>query len=218
MFRDTETQPTLLLFGYTRTMTRYVTLYIPGVGDRRQELNWLQSSFLATWRLYGFSARLFVMDWKSTRSFDDRFDELLELIDRLHAEGREVSLVGASAGAATVLLALRERSKVLQGIVTICGQIGGTAALHGGAAQQNPRFGTSFAALREMVPTMSSELRGRVLTLRPRHDRIVPVREAMLDGATNYQMPISGHMAGIGFGLLIEGYRIARFLKSRSAS
>lgn len=203
---------------YTRGMAQRTVIYVPGIGDRRQGFNRLQGVFLLTWRLYGFSARLFIMDWKSPRAFSQRFDELLELIDRLHAEGREVSLVGASAGAATVLLALRDRPSALTGVVTICGQIGGTAALHGPAAQQNPRFRESFAALRETISTMPPALRRRVLTLRPRYDRIVPVHEAMLDGATNHQMPISGHMIGIGVGLLGEGYRIARFLKSFPAS
>lgn len=198
-------------------MTQHIVLYIPGIGDRRQSLNWLQMAFLCTWRFYGISAQLFVVDWKSAQPFTERFDELLQLIDRLHAEGKTVSLVGASAAAATVLLALMARPDRAGKVVTLCGQIGGTAALHGQVAQQHPRFRESFAALREALPTMSPALRRRVLTLRPQRDRIVPLREALLDGAANHQMPIVGHMAGIGFGLLFEGYRIARFLKSRSA-
>lgn len=199
-------------------MTKRTVIYIPGIGDRRESLNWLQSAFLASWLAYGFSGRLFVMDWRSPQSFSERFDELVQLIDSLHTQGRQVALVGASAGAATVLLGLMARPDTLMGTVTICGQIGGTAALRGPVAATNPRFGDSLALFQNTASSMSPELRGRVLTLRPRQDNIVPPDEAVLHGATNYQMPLSGHMAGIGFGLLFEGYRIARFLKSLPAS
>lgn len=195
-------------------MTRPLVIYIPGIGDRRRGFNWLQQLFLLTWRFYGFSSRLFVIDWISGQPFEDRFDELLHVIDEQQARGVQVSLVGASAGAGTVLLGLLARADKLQGVVTICGQIGGTAALHGPAAAKNPRFRYSLAAMQRDIATLTPEARQRVLTLRPKADRIVPPSEAMLPGATNYEMPVSGHMVGIGFGLLFEGYRIARFLKS----
>lgn len=199
-------------------MTKRTVIYIPGIGDRRTVLNWLQQAFLATWLMYGVSTKLFIMDWKSADSYDERFDELLALIDTLHAQGRDVSLVGASAAASSVLLAVMARPDALTGVVTICGQIGGTASLRGPVAATHPRFKRSVALFQTTLFDMNPSLRRRVMTLRPRQDRIVPPHEAVLAGATNYQMPLSGHMAGIGFGLLFEGYRIARFLKSLPAS
>lgn len=199
-------------------MTKRTVIYLPGIGDRRTVLNWLQQALLATWLTYGFSAKLFIMDWKSSDSYTDRFDEMLALVDNLHAQGREVALVGASAAASSVLLALMARPDTLIGAVTICGQIGGTASLRGPVAATHPRFKRSVALLQDGLSAMSPDLRHRVMTLRPRQDRIVPPYEAVLSGATNYQMPLSGHMAGIGFGLLLEGYRITRFLKSLPAS
>lgn len=200
-------------FLYTKDMTKRVVIYIPGIGDRRRGFNWLQQAFLATWQLYGFSGRLFVIDWISNEPFEKRFDKLLAIIDEQHTKGAEVSLIGASAAAGTVLLALMAKSDKLQGVATICGQIGGTAALHGPAAATNPRFRHSLATMQRDIATLSPAARQRILTLRPRSDRIVPPSEALLPGATNHEMPVSGHMAGIGFGLLFEGYRIARFLK-----
>jgi pimeloyl-ACP methyl ester carboxylesterase len=194
-------------------MAKRTVIYVPGIGDRRQGFNWLQQAFLATWLTYGFSGHLFIMDWRSSRPFSERFDELLERIDALHARGVEVSLVGASAGAATVLLALLARPDKLTGVATICGQIGGTAALHGPAAATNPRFRYSLASMQESVARLTESERRLVMTLRPRVDRIVPPHEAVLAGAVNYEMPVSGHMVGIGFGLLLEAPRIARFLR-----
>lgn len=195
-------------------MTRRTIIYIPGIGDRRDALNRLQSAFLATWVIYGFSAQLFVMDWQSTESYRGRFDELLSLVTELRAQGREVAIVGASAAASSVLLALMEQPDALLGVVTICGQIDGAALLNRPVSVTNPRFGHSIALLKGSLDAMTPDLRRRVLTLRPWIDGIVPPRQATLSGATNHQMPVVGHMAGIGFGLLFEGYRISRFLKS----
>lgn len=189
-------------------------IYIPGIGDRRRGLNSLQQAFLTTWLAYGLSGQLFIVDWISDHPFDERFDDLLALIDMLYGQGKRVSIVGASAGASTALLAFLARSNKLVGAVTICGQIGGTAALHGPAAVRNPRFRRSLALMQRSIAQLPLEARQRVLTLRPRADRIVPPQEAMLAGATNHEMPVSGHMAGIGFGLLFEARRIARLLKS----
>ena len=194
-------------------MTKRTVIYVPGIGDRRRGFNVLQQGFLAPWLVYGFSGHMFIMDWRSSRPFAERFDELLGRIDELHARGVEVSLIGASAGAATVLLALLARPGKLTGVATICGQIGGTAALHGPAAATNPRFRHSLASMQESVARLSEAERRKVITLRPRADRIVPPREAMLPGAANHEMPVSGHMAGIGFGLLFEAPRIARFMR-----
>ena len=194
-------------------MRKHRVIYIPGIGDRRPGFNWLQQAFLTTWLVHGLFGRLFIVDWISDRPFEERFDELLALIDESDARGERVSIVGASAGASTVLLAMLARPNKLTGAVTICGQIGGTAALHGPAAARNPRFRHSLHVMQQDIARLSPIERQRVMTLRPRADRIVPPTEAVLPGATNHEMPVSGHMVGIGFGLLFEAHRIARFLR-----
>ena len=199
-------------------MSKRVAIYIPGLGDKRRGFIWAQRQLLRTWSMYGFRTQIFAIDWASDRPFDDRFSELLGLIDRFHAEGVAVALVGASAGASTVILGLIERPDKVIGIATICGQLLGTNALHGPAAMANPRFKQALARMQDGTDSLSDEVRQRVLTLRPKVDVIVAPEEATFPGGINYRMPISGHLIGIGFGILFEGRRIARFLKYASAS
>lgn len=155
------------------------------------------------------------MDWASSVSFDDRFNELLALIDALHGQGRQVSLVGASAGASTALLCLAERSGRVVGVATLCGQIETKEALAGKIAAANPRFHASLVRWDAKMTEFSGPQRQRVLTLRPKRDAIVPRAQEVLAGAVNYDMPIAGHMLGIGFGILCEGRRITKFFTSR---
>lgn len=195
-------------------MSRRTTIYIPGIGDRRRGLLWAQRLLLATWRLYGISPHVFVMDWASSASFETRFNELLTLIDRLHRDGRKVSLVGASAGASIVLLGLAERSAQVTGVATLCGQIATKEALAGPVTAANPRFKAALERWDGREPTLSASELQRVLTLRPKRDAVVPRSQEVLVGAVNHDMPIAGHMVGIGFGILCEGRRIAKFFAS----
>lgn len=174
----------------------------------------MQRLLLVTWRLYGISPHVFVMDWASVGSFETRFNELMALIDRLHDQGREVSLVGASAGASTVLLGLVEQSEKITGVATLCGQIATKEAVAGPVAAANPRFKAALKRWDEHKAVLSDSQRRRILTLRPTRDAVVPRSEEVLAGAVNHDMPIAGHMLGIGFGILFEGRRIAKFFAS----
>jgi pimeloyl-ACP methyl ester carboxylesterase len=197
-------------------MPKRVVIYIPGLGDKRRSLLWVQQVLLRTWRVYGFSSYVFSVDWANRQSFEDRFNDLLELIDKLHHDGASVSLIGASAGASTAILGLIERPDKVTGVVTICGQIYAANALRGPAAAANPRFKQSLARMDAGIELLTPKDRHHILTLRPRADAIVPPNEATVFGATNYRMPVSGHLVGIGFGIWFESYRIVRFLKQIS--
>lgn len=194
-------------------MPKRVVIYIPGLGDKRRSLLWMQRILLRAWRVYGFSIHVFSVDWANKQPFEDRFNDLLELIDKLQNKGVSVSLIGASAGASTAILGLIERPDKITGVVTICGQIYAADALRGPAAAANPRFEQSLMRMDTGIELLTPETRHRILTLRPRADAIVPPDEATIFGATNYQMPVSGHLVGIGFAIWFEGYRITRFLK-----
>lgn len=194
-------------------MSRRIVLYIPGLGDKRQGFAWVQRQLLYVWSLYGFRTRVFTINWAHKGPFDDRFNELLDLIDALYDKGVSVALVGASAGASVAILGLIERPDKIIGVATICGQLLGTKALHGPAAKANPRFRQALARMQDGTDSLSDEIRQRILTLRPKADAIVPPEEATLPGGVDYRMPISGHLLGIGFGILFEGRRIAQFLR-----
>lgn len=193
-------------------MTKRVALYIPGLGDRRRGFFWAQRLLLWGWRLHGYSVRIFTVDWASRGPFDKRFQELLGEIDRWHERGVQVSLIGVSAGASTALLGLQARPSKVVGVVTICGQITVENALRGPAARVNPRFLQSLERRAATSRELSPELRRRVLTLRPRSDAIVPLEEQLLSGAQRYEMPVDGHLLGIGFAIGCEAGRATRFL------
>lgn len=192
----------------------YTAIYIPGLGDKRKFLLWLQRQLIRGWRLYGIRAELFAVHWASEASgFDDRLQQLLERIDEMTAAGHSVVLVGASAGASTALAAYATRKGTVRCMVCICGQLRGIKKVPDPALDPNPRFRASLEAMEKSVTTLLSEDRQRILTLRPRVDAVVQPDEAVLDGAVNVQMPVVGHLFGIGFAIAARGWHIARFAK-----
>ena len=195
----------------------YTAIYIPGLGDKRKFLLWLQRQLIRGWRFHGIRTELFAVRWASEASgFDDRLEQLLGRIDELAEAGHSVVLVGASAGASTALAAYATRKGTVCCMVSICGQLRGIKKVPDPALDPNPRFRVSLEAMEKSLTTLSSDDRQRILTLRPRVDAVVQPDEAVLDGASNVQMPVVGHLFGIGFGIIGEAQRITRFIKSRN--
>lgn len=194
-------------------------IYIPGLGDKRKVSVWLQRLVLRGWRVFGLRTELFMVGWSSEVGlFDDRLNALLERIDELNKAGDKVALVGASAGASTAVTALAKRKDSVLAVVSICGQLRGITKVPEAALSVNPRFAASLQAMEKSLKTLSTAERQRILTLRPCVDAIVQPDEARLDGAVNEQMPIVGHLAGIGFAIVAKGRLIARFAKEQTVS
>jgi len=192
---------------------KYVAIYIPGLGDKRKSLLFLQRQMLRGWRVYGIRTEIFAVHWTSNEKFSIRLKELLERIDELTEEGYKVVLVGASAGASTALTAYVRRKNTVRCMVSICGQL--EPKVPSPALDVNPRFGQSLDALERSLEHLTGADRHRILTLRPRVDAVVQPEEAVLKGAKNVQMPVVGHLVGIAFGIVFESRRVARFIKQR---
>lgn len=192
---------------------KITAVYIPGLFDKQKGLIFAQRQLLRSWRLYGIRTELFVVGWANeAESFDNRLKALLERIDELAKTGSEVVLVGASAGASTALAAFAKRKETVCAMISICGQLRGIKKVPDPALDINPRFRASLEAMEKSLTTLSSDDRQRILTLRPRVDAVVQPDEAVLDGAVNVQMPVVGHLFGIGFAIVGKGRRIARFV------
>lgn len=186
---------------------------IPGLFDKRKGLIFLQRQLLRGWRLYGIRTELFVVRWTNDAElFDDRFETLLKRIDELTRAGSQVVLVGASAGASTALAAFAKRKDSVLSMVSICGQLQGVERVPDAALDINPRFEASLKMMEKGFKTLSKTERQRILTFRPRVDAVVLPEDAELDGAMNIQMPVAGHLFGIGFAIAARGRQIARFV------
>jgi hypothetical protein len=80
-------------------MKQHHIIYVPGILD---DIYRVQSSLVATWRIYGVVGHCHAMPWLGDETFEPKLQRLLDAIDELSAQGHHISLVGASAGASAV--------------------------------------------------------------------------------------------------------------------
>jgi len=193
-------------------MTKQAVIYIPGLGDRRTGG---QERALALWRLQGVAAEIFVVHWHDSEAFEPKFERLLARIDELHASGKRVSLVAASAGASMAVNAFAARPEAVHRLVSICGKLQaiGVGSVHSRVYGDNPAFLESMQRLAASEASLDHTHRQRILSMYPMFDESVPVKETQLQDARLLRMPVSGHFFGIAYGLTVGSRKAIRFLK-----
>ncbi len=192
---------------------KHVIIYVPGLGDDKQWLVRLQEWALGFWRINRVKTTVLPMVWADPVPFCPRFEKLLTKIDELHAEGKEVSLVGTSAGASAVVSAFALRPDKIQGVVTICGKLqGGIPQL---VKDLNPSFGESLGMLAKSVKKLPSVRKKQIMNMYSPLDLVVPADQAVMKGARHYEIKGLGHNPSCAYILLFKSRTIVRFLKSR---
>ena len=188
----------------------HAVIYIPGLGDGRPAG---QGRIVRAWKVQGVEPHLFQMNWADGEDFSPKLKRLLALVDHLHAEGKTVSLVAASAGAGAAMHAYAARQGIVNGVVSICGKLGGMHNVHPATYQRNPAFLQSMERLGRSLAKLDMAARRRILSMRPLADRSVPVVDTRLPGSAGKTLPVAGHAAGIAYGLTAGSFAAIRFLK-----
>lgn len=191
---------------------KHVILYVPGLGDKKRWLIWLQRVVLQTWRRHGVRCEIIPMRWAEDVPLRPRFEKLLSRIDQLHAADNTVSLVGTSAGASAVVSAFQAKQKQVNGVVTICGKLKGD--IPEAIKELNPCFAESLELLAVSERKLSQQNKRKIMTLRSPLDAIVPPDQAVLDGARNRVVKAFGHNPACAYVLLFQSRQIVQFLKN----
>jgi len=188
-------------------------IYVPGLGDGR-----ISGQRLAVnlWRYQGVEPYIAQMNWADGEAFAPKLQRILDLIDRLHEEGKTVSLVGASAGGSAVMHAYAERPDRVQGVVLLCGKIRNRNNVSHQTYSHNIAFQQSMDYIKQDLARLSSAERQRVLSLRAFMDESVPAPDTQLEGIKSGHILAIGHAFGIAVGLTLASPRVLSFLKRRS--
>ena len=101
-------------------MAKLQLIYVPGLGDMKVTA---QRRTVRTWQWWGVGSEVFLVNWTDDEPWAGKLQRLLDRIDELHAQGRAVALVGASAGAAAAINAFTARKAVITGVVCIAGKV-----------------------------------------------------------------------------------------------
>ncbi|MDB5170869.1 MAG: hypothetical protein JWO35_563 [Candidatus Saccharibacteria bacterium] len=190
-------------------------IYITGLGDHNVDN---QRRAVDTWRWYGVESEVFQVLWADREPWQPKFDRLLARIDDLNAQGKDVGLVGVSAGATAVINAYAARKGVLVGVVLIAGKVNRPAAIGGRFRSDNPAFITSALNCQDALVTLTAEDRRRILSRFGIIDEVVPFKDSIITGARNRVSLTIGHTPTIGLQISFGAWSFIHFLKRQAAA
>lgn len=194
-------------------MSRLAVIYIPGLGDHNPRG---QRFVVQSWRLWGVEAELFHVNWGDGKAWQPKFERLLKQIDDLAAAGKQVALVGASAGAGAVINAYAARPKAIQGCVLIAGKVNDPAGIGPRYRNGNPAFIDSANQVPASLEKLGAEERRRILSIFSILDPVVPRQDSRIPGVRNRYTVVIGHSSTIAVQITLGAAGFIWFLKRQA--
>lgn len=180
-------------------------IIIPGLGDNANYVR-LLTNF---WKKYGLDIIAYPIDWNdSEKTFKPKLDKLLRLIDKLHASGEKVSIVGTSAGGSAALNVLVERKNIIHRVVNVCGRlrVGPESGFWSFVlrTKKSPSFADSVKMFESKEKLLSNDDRKKIMTIAPLFgDQLVPYSTVPIDGAINNKIFMGEHILSIATAMTI---------------
>lgn len=187
-------------------------IYVPGLGDHK---SYGQPAVIQLWRLFGLRPHYFALLWKSDEDFDDKLQRLVARVDELSANSDKVSLVGASAGASAVINAFAARPEAVSKVVCICGKIQNPDKIDESYFIHNPPFKKSIYTVADSLRSLGKDRIGRIMSVHPLYDPIVPVSETLIPGAVEKEIKTRGHAFSIFYTLIFGSRFMTKFMQSK---
>jgi hypothetical protein len=193
-------------------MKQHHVIYVPGILD---DIYHAQSLAVKTWRIHGVHGHCHPIPWAGKEPWQPKLKKLLAEIDRYKAEGHEVSLIGASAGASAVINAYIERPESIKNVIYICAKINAPQTVGRKTYEENPAFKTSLELLQKNLKKLKPEDKKKMLSLYSPADQTVPYLATVIEGVEEQKLPSLRHGRAIMYCLTIGAGRMLRTIKKQ---
>lgn len=185
-------------------------IYVPGLGDtnvnmQRRASNW--------WRFWGVTPELVQMKWADDEKWEQKLGRLLARIDELVADGHQVALVGASAGAAAVVCAFVLRKDAIVGCVLVSGKVNRPQTIGDPFRRRSPRLVEAVEQSVAMLESLDISYKQKILSLYALADETVYKPDSHIEGARNKIVLSIGHLTTIAIQMTLGAPSFLGFLK-----
>ncbi len=191
-------------------MKRHAIIYITGLSDNNPRF---QKFAIKTWRIYGVEPIFFQTGWGEASSFSEKVDRLVDLIDTQHEDGKNVSLVGVSAGASLAVAAYAKRKTTVNKVIFICGKLRRPEAVGEAYYRNNPAFRDAMKYLNSNLAKLGKQERAKVVSFSPLFDEIVAKKDTFVKDAKNITLPTLFHGYTIAVAITFLSPLIMIFIK-----
>jgi dienelactone hydrolase len=193
-------------------MQKLHVIYVPGLGDRKVTG---QQKAINIWRHYGVDPELFQMNWGNKEPWEPKFERLLVRIDELINDGKQIGLVGVSAGASAVINAYAARKDHIVGVVCIAGKINRPETIGQHYLRNSPALLTSVQNCIGSLQLLTDSDRQHILTRYAVFDGTVFTHDSRIPGAHNRMWSTIAHVPTIAVQLTIGAPSFLKFLKKQ---
>lgn len=193
-----------------KSKPKHTIIYVTGLSDRNVKL---QKIAVSSWRVFSINPILFQTNWADEKSFSEKLNRLIGIIDNLKAKGHKVSLIGASAGASMVIAANARRSEKVSGIAFICGKLRRPEAVGEQYYTENPSFRDAMKQLNTNVAKLNDREKAKIMSIAPLFDETVAKKDTYIRGVKNVVVPTLFHVPSIALCISIFSFIPIFFLK-----
>ncbi|HEY1085242.1 MAG TPA: alpha/beta hydrolase [Candidatus Saccharimonadales bacterium] len=173
-------------------------IYLPGLGDHYDPLRKLA---LKRWRDKNTRVTLVPMHWSDKReTYEQKYQRVADVIEA--TSGKNVTLVGESAGGAMAMFVFSRHQTKIRRVVTICGYNHGAADIHRYHKYKHPAFYLLMPHVDEAVKNFSQEARSHITTIYSKKDRTVSPDHSQIKDAREIILRSSGHLGNIARALI----------------
>ena len=177
-----------------------------------------RTKLLKAWHFKDVEIEICRMYWTVNDPWEEKLARLIERIDECHAEGKLVSIIGESAGAAAVINAVYLRQHKLNAAILLCGKSQYPERVAPQLYHRNPAFRDALTDSQTIVGQLTKSQKKLLLNLHPIFDLTVPVWETKIAGVRNRTFPFIMHAVGIVFAMTVWNWWIVRYIKKQAKS
>lgn len=156
------------------------------------------------------------MPWQgAAQELKPKLDRMTDLIDKYHASGYLVSLLGTSAGGSAVINVYAMRKAKMHKVINVCGRLRsgeGARPTLKEAAKRSKSFYDSVLQCEKVMTKFTGEDCRKILTFRPLFDELVPPSTVTVPGAKNVHLPAIEHIISIMFTITMFSEKIVGFV------
>lgn len=192
-------------------MNKHQVIFLWGLGDKNLK-PWIQQILKHLWKIFGLDISFVRIGWADSEPFDKKLSRITNLIDSLHKQHQNVSLVGISAGASAALNAYEQRKNKVNKVVYICGKFNNPQAVNPRFYIENPAFRESLAAAQGNLKKLTHIDKAKMLSVRPLYDGLVPVGDTKIPGVEEKIILTAGHIPSILAALIFYSRAISKEL------
>lgn len=158
--------------------------------------------------MFGFTPHVYVFGWNSAdpASYRQRIEALNTAITSIEGE---VYLLGVSAGGSAALNSFAMLPEKIAKTVVLC------SPLSSFSSRVNPLLKVSLQHTEELLATMPTAQKNRLLSVHALFDQVVPLRLSTPAGVKHKALPSALHTVTIFLGLTVFAKVILRFFNSR---